>query len=66
MTKNYCGCCGTEISNYDIWCKRCKSHVIPSSEYYNVWDRTFLAQFGKPCPYQINSLSLIKIEVKHD
>lgn len=45
---NFCGCCGN-VCAWE-WCEKCKLHVLGG------WERqscTYLAQFGKPCPYQV-------------
>lgn len=55
--RDYCGCCGCEIPPKDLgsmWCGRCESHVLHPDKRFIPWaDRTYLAQHGKPCPYQV-------------
>jgi hypothetical protein len=46
--KHYCGCCGTrEIGEAALWCAPCGRHVAKDGA---LWDRTYFAQFGQPCP----------------
>ena len=53
MSEPYCGCCGRELDgNSDLWCKRCAEHVHPDRGV-RLWDRTYFAQHGKYCPFQI-------------
>lgn len=47
---SYCGCCGTATINGN-WCKRCSDHVLKLGGA--PWDRTWLAQTGRDCPYQV-------------
>lgn len=51
----YCGCCGREIvSGTDLWCMDClREHVDTLARH--PWDATFVARFGEPCPYQIET-----------
>lgn len=49
----YCGCCGGDLDgNSDLWCKRCADHVLPDRGV-RLWDRTYFAQHGKDCPFQM-------------
>lgn len=32
----------------DIWCKKCKEHVLPDLEF---WEATWYAQHGRYCPF---------------
>ena len=55
--KDYCGCCGREIDGRGgqstIWCRDCEAHLAPGGHGIKFWDRTFQAQHGKPCPFQV-------------
>lgn len=44
-----CGCCGCRISSTALWCVRCAGHVAKDG---HLWDRTFEAVHGEPCPYK--------------
>lgn len=47
--KTFCGCCGGEMeSQTQIWCNRCKAHVLDTLEF---WEATWYAQTGKYCPF---------------
>ena len=53
---DHCGCCGRETFGptlrwYDGWCVDCEGHVLRDSR--PPWDRTYAAQFGKDCPFQV-------------
>lgn len=51
----YCGCCGDELGPgriADAWCDGCAEHVTPTITAPG-WSRTFFAQYGRPCPYQV-------------
>ena len=49
----YCGCCGNEVDADDhIWCAMCRNHV---GDRGPLWDRTWFAEHGTPCPYQVAS-----------
>ena len=54
--KFYCGCCGngplapTKQGVIEDWCARCMSHVGSDGQ---LWDRTYEAVHGTPCPYQV-------------
>jgi hypothetical protein len=50
---HYCGCCGAvETGERWLWCYRCERHVLKDKPGGPpMWERTFEAQFGKPCPY---------------
>jgi len=50
---NYCGCCGRPTSNY-IWCDDCKAHI--ADHHRDFHERTYFAQHGKDCPYQLPGL----------
>lgn len=56
--EHFCGCCGHEISATrpvdSDWCGLCESHLDPLTSMAS-WNRTYFAQFGKPCPYQVGS-----------
>lgn len=49
-----CGCCGRELKR-DVggWCPDCAKHLLPAN--VPPWDRTYFAQFGKPCPFDGSS-----------
>lgn len=49
---NFCGCCGRKARLNPLWCVRCLLHVGP--RHLHVWDRTYFAQHGEDCPYQIH------------
>ena len=46
---SYCGCCGRRISECEIWCRDCESHI---AKLGHLWDQTYEAVNGEPCPYQ--------------
>lgn len=53
----WCGCCGRNVhqrkGDFDpIWCSRCMGHVAATG---HLWDRTFEAINGEPCPFQEKS-----------
>ena len=57
---DYCGCCGDEIPGESTvvrsWCQRCALHVNKESNLYlPPWDRTYEAQWGTPCPFQVGA-----------
>lgn len=45
-----CGCCGREWTG--DWCDKCRPH-IPKAFGAPPWDRTYFAQHGRDCPFQI-------------
>lgn len=45
----YCGCCGRQIGERELWCRDCTAHVKHTSE--PIWERTYFAQYGKDCPF---------------
>ena len=53
----YCGCCGEQLhwaDFYKLWCRRCRGHVYPVvGVYVPTHERTYFAQHGRPCPYQV-------------
>lgn len=58
MEHDYCGCCGRmQMSGGDSpWCDDCREHVGPSFDgtvYIHLWERTYYAIHGEPCPHQI-------------
>jgi hypothetical protein len=51
----YCGCCGEQVERLDApWCDPCAGHVLPTGQW---WDRTYAAQHGRPCPFQVGGTS---------
>lgn len=51
----FCGCCGNEIPQWHhnrLWCSPCSLHISPS-QYKPLWERTYEAVTGEPCPYQV-------------
>lgn len=52
--RNYCGCCGREMgylwSQFHDFCVKCDPHVLKTGQ---LPDRTYYAQTGKECPYQM-------------
>lgn len=56
--EDYCGCCGrivdVQVSSLnDPWCSQCTKHVLQNGAA--PWDRTYLAQHGVDCPYQVGA-----------
>jgi hypothetical protein len=50
LERSYCGCCGREMHpDYD-WCLLCRPHVAHAGP---AWERTWLAQHGTGCPFQV-------------
>jgi predicted amidophosphoribosyltransferase len=48
---SYCGCCGDgPIPDTAEWCRRCVDHV---SDDGPPWERTWSAQHGEPCLFQV-------------
>jgi hypothetical protein len=48
----FCGCCGGDIDvdgDIEDWCRLCEEHVLSEGA---LWNRTFYAQWKRPCPYQ--------------
>ncbi len=61
MDKYFCGCCGDTLPTQTaIWCTKCEFHVLPPrrgcTPGFGLEDRTWFAQYGGPCPYQIEEL----------
>lgn len=50
MPRLYCGCCGREASPHLLWCDDCHVHAGISGP---LWERTFEARTGRPCPHQV-------------
>lgn len=52
--EQYCACCGVVLKGADYagrFCQRCLKHAGPAD--LPTWDRTFFAQHGIDCPYQV-------------
>ena len=52
--RDFCGCCGRPSGNSWIsepWCRDCSGHVLKLGGAQ--WDRTWFAQTGQECPFQI-------------
>lgn len=52
--RNFCGCCGREISRVVSWCADCIKHVLPVMPPFKILPpekRTYYAQYGKSCPF---------------
>lgn len=51
-----CGCCGRELGTDvagtadGLWCVDCIGHVLKGGA---LWDRTWFAQHGNECPFQV-------------
>jgi hypothetical protein len=57
----YCGCCGRQArarrsDPEPLWCKPCSQHVAATG---HLWDRTFEAINGEPCPYQVSTYQML-------
>lgn len=60
--QDYCGCCGDEIpatgndhvpdDDVPMWCNRCWHHTGVAGP---LWERTYEALNGEPCPFQIGA-----------
>ena len=54
----YCGCCGREIGagtrTDPEWCADCKPH-LRRGPLFAPWQRTYFAQHGKDCPWQVGA-----------
>lgn len=50
---SYCGCCGQQNDTDIFWCDDCYTHLDFSQKSYNkhLWERTYYAQYEKPCPF---------------
>lgn len=48
-----CGCCGQDCPDGELWCYACRAHVGDAAE---VCDRTYFAQHGVDCPYQVRPI----------
>ena len=44
--RDCCGCCARDC--WGLWCDDCVLHVLTRGP---LWDRTYFAQFGLPCPF---------------
>lgn len=54
--RDYCGCCGREITDGQstAWCADCLGHVLHEGHLGRKWwDSTYLAQHGVDCPFQL-------------
>lgn len=47
---DYCGCCGRECTGE--WCLDCIGHLLPRDGNIYPHERTYFAQFKKPCPFE--------------
>lgn len=48
--QDYCGCCGNESrGDFCAKCTKTVKHLGPSS--LQLWDRTYEAIHGEPCPF---------------
>lgn len=53
---HFCGCCGNQIihdpsaDSEPQWCLRCLNHITADGLPH---DRTYFAQHGADCPYQV-------------
>jgi hypothetical protein len=56
-TEDFCGCCGKAAESLH-WCNACIEHIGPretrSGRAIDLWERTYFAQYGIPCPYQVS------------
>ena len=53
--EDFCGCCGDAIPDHGMdivqaWCGPCWHHVGIVGP---MWERTFEAMNGEPCPFQV-------------
>ena len=60
MDRSYCGCCSGDLDDSrSDWCNRCHPHVLsdtrPDRTFRPQYDRTYFAQFGRECPYQVSA-----------
>ncbi len=51
---SFCGCCGNECPEADLWCRRCDEHVIDAR---HPWEATYFAVHGIDCPYAVTDSS---------
>lgn len=60
----YCGCCGNPIGanarTDNDWCSRCRPHIARARRevggcFTPVWERTYFAQTGEDCPWQVTA-----------
>jgi hypothetical protein len=51
--QDYCGCCGDETRGafFCVKCTKIVKHLGPSS--LHLWDRTYEAVHGEPCPFSL-------------
>jgi hypothetical protein len=57
QSNGYCGCCGRAMMDGNIWwCEDCKLHILPV-DMGPFEERTYFAQHGLPCPFQVDSHS---------
>jgi hypothetical protein len=47
---SYCGCCGRAFFTDGWWCSGCQDHVAGEGP---LWERTYFAQHGVSCPFQV-------------
>ena len=54
---SFCGCCGRVCRNEAEWCFKCRGHVVQDADLrLPPWERTFGAQHGTDCPYEVDAL----------
>lgn len=55
LDAEYCGCCGAPPHRGSDWCAPCRSygHLAPMVKGRDLWDRTWFARFGEPCPNEV-------------
>lgn len=49
----YCGCCGRDLPFGGVFCEDCEKHLAPARHGMPDWERTYFAQHGADCPYQV-------------
>lgn len=45
----YCGCCGREVEQAQLWCRRCEKHVGHWTKPLE--EQPYKAMHGVECPY---------------
>lgn len=50
-----CGCCGEQVLDDEMWCANCCPHVLSEGAWE---DRTYWAQYGRECPFQVGILGV--------
>lgn len=50
IEESFCGCCGRPFFTDGWWCTNCQLHIRGDGP---LWTRTYFAQHGISCPFQV-------------